>query len=144
VQYDALLRTSERQQQQRAESGLVSNLGTAIRTWDIAQILGEIGARYQAEEEKQKAAEVFKKVREEEHLHSLECPCGQVPLLWAAENSDDIVVRLLLAKDDVDPDLRDYLGRTPLLWAAWNGHAVVVNLLLATGKAKVNAMENDG
>jgi ankyrin repeat protein len=40
------------------------------------------------------------------------------------------VVRLLLAKDGVDPDSKDSrYGRTPLSWAAVNRHEAVVLLL---------------
>ena len=41
------------------------------------------------------------------------------------------MVKLLLAKDGVDPDSKDSVGRTPLWWAAENGHEAVVKLLLA-------------
>ena len=42
------------------------------------------------------------------------------------------MVKLLLAKDGVDPDSKDgNHGRTPLSWAAENGHEAVVKLLLA-------------
>jgi Ankyrin repeats (3 copies) len=55
-----------------------------------------------------------------------------------AENSStptgkhEAVVKLLLAKDQVDPDSKDAsYGQTPLSWAAENGHQAVVKLLLA-------------
>ncbi|KAH0553143.1 hypothetical protein GP486_006671, partial [Trichoglossum hirsutum] len=41
----------------------------------------------------------------------------------------DIMAKLLLVKDGVDPDSRDTDGQTPLLWAARNGHEAVVKLL---------------
>ena len=40
-----------------------------------------------------------------------------------------MVVRLLLARDDVDPDSKDNYGRTPLSRATANGHEAVVKLL---------------
>ena len=41
-------------------------------------------------------------------------------------------MKLLLAKDGVDPDSKDdEYGQTPLSWAAENGHEAVVRLLLA-------------
>jgi ankyrin repeat protein len=49
----------------------------------------------------------------------------------AAEKGHEAVVKLLLAKDDVDPDSKDRLfGQKPLSWAAGNGHEAVVKLLL--------------
>ena len=41
------------------------------------------------------------------------------------------MVKLLLAKDGVDPDSKDVWGRTPLSCAAERGHEAVVKLLLA-------------
>jgi ankyrin repeat protein len=54
----------------------------------------------------------------------------RTPLLWAAQKGHETVVRLLLAKDGVDPDSKNSeYGRTPLSWAAENGHEAVVKLL---------------
>ena len=54
---------------------------------------------------------------------------GQTPLSWAAENGHEAVVKLLLARDGVDPESKDNSGRTPLSWAAEKGHEAVVKLL---------------
>jgi ankyrin repeat protein len=56
---------------------------------------------------------------------------GQIPLSWATEKAHEAVVKLLLAKDDVDPDSKNDDGRTPLSWVAWKGHDTVVKLFLA-------------
>jgi ankyrin repeat protein len=48
------------------------------------------------------------------------------------------VVKVLLARDDVDPESKDNYGRTPLSWAAGNGHEAVVKLLLDQG-IEINA-----
>jgi ankyrin repeat protein len=40
-------------------------------------------------------------------------------------------VKLLLAKDGMDPDFKDKYDPTPLSWAARNGQEAVVELLLA-------------
>ncbi|KAL8756771.1 MAG: hypothetical protein Q9184_004385, partial [Pyrenodesmia sp. 2 TL-2023] len=56
----------------------------------------------------------------------------RTPLLWAAENGHEAVVKLLLARDDVEADSKDiYYSQTPLSWAAENGHEAVVKILLA-------------
>jgi ankyrin repeat protein len=41
----------------------------------------------------------------------------------------EAVMRMLLAKGDVDLDSKDNYGRTPLLWATREGHEAVVRLL---------------
>ncbi|KAI3326496.1 hypothetical protein HD806DRAFT_551522 [Xylariaceae sp. AK1471] len=63
---------------------------------------------------------------------------GQTPLLWAAWNGHEAVVRLLLATKGVNPDIRVKYGRTPLWWAARHGHEAVVKLLLATESVDPN------
>ncbi|KAI1042022.1 hypothetical protein LB505_012173 [Fusarium chuoi] len=57
--------------------------------------------------------------------------CGWTALSYAARYGHEKVVKLLVARDDVDPNSTDGLyGETPLSWAAKNGHAGVVKLLL--------------
>ncbi|KAH8692543.1 hypothetical protein GQ44DRAFT_596352, partial [Phaeosphaeriaceae sp. PMI808] len=51
------------------------------------------------------------------------------PLLWAAQNGYETVVKMLLSTGKVDIDLKDQGGQTPLSWAARNGHEAVVQLL---------------
>jgi ankyrin repeat protein len=41
---------------------------------------------------------------------------GLTPLLWAAINGQKGVVKSLLAKDGVNPDVRDNQGQTPRYW----------------------------
>ena len=70
---------------------------------------------------------------------------GRTPLSWAAEYGYEEVVKLLLAKDDVDLDSRnDRFGRTPLSWAAENGHKEVVELLLAKHGVDPDSRDSDG
>ena len=56
---------------------------------------------------------------------------GQTPLLWAAEQGHEGIVRLLLGRNDVDPNSSCKSGRTPLTLATENGHDRVVELLQA-------------
>ena len=50
-------------------------------------------------------------------------------------------MRILLERDDIDPDKPDQDGRTPLWWAAWVGQEGVVKLLL--GRDDVNPDKPD-
>lgn len=119
-------------------------MDNSIRTWNVAQILGDTEAYSDAAERRRKATELFQVVVRRKHAHSPECQCSQVPLLWAAENGDDAIIGILLAKVDVDPDLKDHFQRTPLSWAAGNGHEAVVKLLLETGKVDAHSRDTKG
>jgi hypothetical protein len=141
--YDALMRENNAERQ-HAKTNLEIDMDYAIRAWNVAQILGDLEAFNEAEERRQRAADSFQVVVKEKHAHSLECRCSRAPLLWAAESGEDAVVGMLLTKDDVDPDLKDYSGRTPLWWAAWRGHEGVVKLLLDTGKVNADPKDDVG
>lgn len=58
---------------------------------------------------------------------------GRTPLSWAAENGQEGVVRILLQREDVNPDQVSRFGRTPLSFARSNGHDGVVEMLLEQG-----------
>jgi ankyrin repeat protein len=52
-------------------------------------------------------------------------------------------MRLLLAENGVDPDLRDSSDRTSLLWAAGSGHNEVMKLLFTTERVDPDSKETD-
>lgn len=49
----------------------------------------------------------------------------------AARNGYELVIKLLLVKDDVNPDSKDKFDFTPLLWTAKNEHLAVVELVIS-------------
>jgi len=61
---------------------------------------------------------------------------GNTPLLWAANSGHEGVVKILLGRDDVNPDKPATWGLTPLSFAVRNGHGGVVQILL--GRDDVN------
>jgi ankyrin repeat protein len=77
------------------------------------------------------------------NLNYLRDPCGATPLSWAAEFGYEAVVKLLLARDDVNPNQISN-GRTPLMFAAERGHDVVVKLLLAENGVKPDYRDGNG
>jgi len=58
---------------------------------------------------------------------------GRTPLMWAARFGHEAVVKLLLRRKDIRPDMPDTTyGRTALSWAAGSGHEGVVRLFLGS------------
>jgi len=55
---------------------------------------------------------------------------GNTPLVWAAWSGHEGVVKILLGRDDVNPDNSGRNRHTPLSSAAENGHEGVVKILL--------------
>ena len=62
----------------------------------------------------------------------------------ACTGGEGMVHLLLNNKDDVDADIKDFLGRTPLWLAASEGAKAVVKTLLRAGKVDVNARASSG
>jgi len=66
------------------------------------------------------------------------------PLVWAARNGHERVVKILLKRGDVSPDTPGEDGQTPLLFAAWNGCEGVVKMLLEWGGINPDRRDNYG
>ena len=58
--------------------------------------------------------------------------------------SQEVVVKQLLARDDVDPNSKDNSGQTPLLLAARKGNKSIVSLLLIRDNVNLNSKNKDG
>lgn len=69
---------------------------------------------------------------------------GYNALHVAAQNGQDMVIRLLLTRPDADANTRDSAGRTPLLWASYRGHVEVVGMLLKVQGIELDAVDEDG
>jgi ankyrin repeat domain-containing protein 50 len=65
---------------------------------------------------------------------------GKSTLHWAVEGGFTAVVKLLLATNGIDPDLKDAQDMAPLSYAAAAGHEAIVKLLLATNKVDSDTM----
>ena len=68
---------------------------------------------------------------------------GRTPLVCAARNGDEGVLRLLLGREDVSPDRPDNGGQTPLSWAAQNGCEGVMRPLLEREDVNPDRPDND-
>lgn len=78
------------------------------------------------------------------------CWLGVAQLFNGALKGDSDLVRQLLARNDVPPDIESKTGHTPLMFASQNGHTTIVKLLLEhkdvspntrTRMGKVTALE---
>jgi len=66
----------------------------------------------------------------------------QTPLGWAAESGREGVVKILLERNDINPNMADTkYGRTPLSWAAESGHSGVVRKLLERNDVNPNTAD---
>ncbi|KAH6710941.1 heterokaryon incompatibility protein-domain-containing protein [Leptodontidium sp. MPI-SDFR-AT-0119] len=116
----------------------------ATNIWNVALILGDLEEFEKAEKRLREAIKGYEIAFGEEQS-ILKSQYGLTPLLWAVGNGYIDVVNLLLAKDGIDPDLKDnQYSRTPLSWAAENGQEAIVKLLLETGKVEVDSKDNGG
>jgi hypothetical protein len=67
--------------------------------------------------------------------------CGHTPLLLASGVGREVVIRLLLARSDVDVNSKTDYNRSPLFLASSKGHEAVVRLLLARSDVDVNSKD---
>lgn len=77
------------------------------------------------------------------HWVNLKDDEGQTPLLWAAQEGHEGVVKQLLQVVGVDAGCKDSQGWTPLLFAALRGHEGVVRQLLQVG-VDANCKNDEG
>jgi len=69
---------------------------------------------------------------------------GNTPLVWAAGNGHEGVVKILLGGRDINPNNPDSNGRAPLLCAAQSGHEGVVKMLLGRGDVNPDQVDRCG
>jgi len=65
------------------------------------------------------------------------------PLVWAVEGGHEAVIKLLLEREDVNPNTTDWRGWTPIFRAASKGNERVVKLLLERGDVDPNTVDHD-
>ena len=141
--YESRTKNSQVQDHSKAELG--DHLDKVTRIWNVALVLADLKEYRKAEERLREAIKGYEMANREEYPYMLKSHYGLTPLSWIAGNGYDPAVKLLLAKNDIDPDLRDgQYSRTPLSWAAEGGHEAVVKLLLETSKVKVDSRDCDG
>ena len=96
----------------------LSNIGCLekpTRIWNVALVLRDLEEYKEAEEKLREAIKGYEIAIREEYPRTFKSQYSLTPLSWAAGNGYDAVVKLLLAKHGVDPDLKDsQYGRTPL------------------------------
>jgi len=69
---------------------------------------------------------------------------GNTPLLWAAWSGHEGVVKILLGRDDVNPEKGGLFDQTPLCSAAENGHEGVVKILLGRDDVNLEKLDRFG
>ena len=70
--------------------------------------------------------------------------CWASPLAWAARYRHEEVVKMLLGREEVNPDEPNAHGQTPLSYAAAEGNEEVVKILLGREDVNPDRPDNDG
>ena len=71
-------------------------------------------------------------------VNAIDCT-GSTALIWAVVKGHEGVIKILLEREDIDPNQTDTkYGRTPLLWAVMKGHLGVVKMFLERGDVNPN------
>jgi hypothetical protein len=65
-------------------------------------------------------------------------------LFQASKEGDVVEVRMLLSREDIDPNLKRACGETPLMVAAENGHEAVARLLLGRRDVTPDSKDSRG
>jgi len=68
---------------------------------------------------------------------------SNTPLVWAASNGHERIVKILLGRDDVNPDRPNCFSLTPLLCATRNGHEGVVKMLFGRDDVDPNKQDKN-
>jgi len=63
---------------------------------------------------------------------------------WGSNDRHEEIVRILLGRNDLDPDRADKRGRTPLSWAAEYGHEESVRMLLERDDVNPHNVDKSG
>ncbi|KAF7121630.1 hypothetical protein CNMCM5793_009101 [Aspergillus hiratsukae] len=72
-------------------------------------------------------------------------PLWKIPLLGkAVVKRSAKIVRFLLTREDLDPNIKDDEGKTPLAYAAWRCFNDMVKILLKSPHLDVNCTDNEG
>ena len=69
---------------------------------------------------------------------------GNTSLTWAARRGHEGVVKILLGRGDINPDIPNNDGDTPLCWAAITGRDGVVKILLGQDDVNPDKPDNRG
>jgi hypothetical protein len=82
-------------------------LNRATRTWNVVLILNNLEEYKKAEERLREAIKGYEIAFRQEYLHLPKGQHNRTPLSWAAGNGYDIVVNVLLKKNNINLNLKD-------------------------------------